>query len=109
MTGVTATFEYELAEAVAGSFNHYPLGAINFSFPAGTVVPKSEQEETVLEQQLVPAGLATRGAEVSGGKILGGGAADGAEPEDGGAPPARPPAAKRTRKRAPKPAPDQET
>lgn len=50
---------YQLDEPVRGAFMHPILGEVTYSFQAGTIQPASEQEELVLDQQLVPAGLAT--------------------------------------------------
>lgn len=50
---------YQVTEAVSGEYCHSLLGAIPFDFAAGAVVPVSEHEELVLEELLVPAGMAT--------------------------------------------------
>lgn len=90
MTGVIEEREYHLEQAVAGTYNHNVLGAIDFDFDKGVVRPRSEQEEIVLEEQLVPAGIATAtgpARQVSVGNFVRGDVA--AEPEaSDGAPPA---------------------
>lgn len=54
-----AVRSYQIADHCSGSFAHPVLGEITWTFAPGTVQPKSEGEELVLEAQLVPCGLAT--------------------------------------------------
>jgi hypothetical protein len=49
---------YTVLENVTGTFHHPMFGEINFAFDAGDIEPASEQEELVLEEHLIPAGLA---------------------------------------------------
>lgn len=49
---------YTVHDNITGTYHDPMLGEINFAFDAGDVVPASEQEELVLEDHLIPAGLA---------------------------------------------------
>lgn len=52
--------EYEITDVAAGHFHHPTFGDIDFDFPElGSFTPRSEQDELVLEQFMIPAGFAT--------------------------------------------------